>query len=223
MKIYKYNTLKSTNDTAKEILEENAVITADEQTAGKGRHGKSFFSPKGGIYMSIITKTDSLESLTLSAKTAVAVCRAIINLTDKKPEIKWINDIYIENEKVGGILIEGFRGYAIVGIGINLIKQDFPDNIEAVSLDSDIEKEKLILEIAEQFSKIINDKTFISDYKSLSNIIGKDIFVYETYKSNHKYKATVIDISDIGELIINTENQIKILNSTRVTIRKVTL
>ena len=219
MKIFKYKSLKSTNETAKEILIDKAVISADMQTEGKGRPGKSFFSPEGGIYMSIMLKSDLSDAVYLSAAVAVAVCRAIINLTDISPEIKWINDIYIGGKKAGGILIENFRGFAIIGIGLNLKNQDFPDDIDAVSLNSDIPKDIFINEIAEQVFNIIENRDFILEYRKLSNVIGKEIIVYE---NSGNYNAMVIDISDIGELIIRKDGEVKVLNSTATTIRRMT-
>jgi len=218
MKKYRYKTLKSTNETAREILEENAIIIADEQTAGKGRMGKSFFSPEGGIYMSVILKLDFSDSVYLSAAAAVSVCRAIKNLTGLSPKIKWINDIYLDEKKVGGILIEGVSSYVVVGIGLNLKPQEFPADINAASLEVDIERELLIDEIISQLFSVSKEKNFIEEYKKLSDILGEKIIVYD---KNEEYTAYVTDISDIGELIIQKGDRSQILNSTNITIKKV--
>ena len=221
MKIYNYKSLDSTNETAKEILIENAVITADMQTRGKGRMGKSFFSPEGGIYMSVILKPEkSFSCLSyMSAAAAVAVCRAIMKISELKPSVKWINDIYLGDKKAGGILIESLSDYLIVGIGLNLSEQNFPDDINAAALNIDLKKEVIAEKIAEELFFVVNDKNFIDDYKKLSNIIGEKIIVYDVHDN---YIAFVHDISDIGELIIKKENEsdFTVLNSVGTTIRK---
>ena len=117
----------------------NAIIVAESQTAGRGRLGRTFYSPKKtGIYLSIIygPKGGIKEPAKLTAFSAVAVCRAITKLyggldsqngLEIKPAIKWINDIFINGKKVCGILTEGFTNFetgtieaAIIGIGVNI-------------------------------------------------------------------------------------------------------
>lgn len=126
--------LDSTNTYAKKIAGEGApactVILAEEQTAGKGRQGKHFFAPpKSGIYMTTILRPrlPLSESLILTFAAGVAVCEAIEALTDCRPKIKWVNDIYLGKRKICGILAEAagnFRGdipdAIVVGIGINV-------------------------------------------------------------------------------------------------------
>jgi len=133
-RIFRFSNLESTNETAKQPqfldAEHGTVIIAESQSAGKGRHGKSFYSPaEHGIYMSVILRLDSpgfsdssdfSELITMFA--AVCVCQAIEALTDKKPQIKWVNDIFISGKKICGILTErrsDSLDRIIVGIGIN--------------------------------------------------------------------------------------------------------
>ncbi len=137
--IYVYESVESTNDTAKEIAvsgcKEGAVVIADSQSKGRGRQGRRWESPSGaGIYLSIILKPEKLVSqLTLVA--GVSVVEAIMKIEDcrlkiadslnpKLPRIsiKWPNDININGKKAGGILTEGIKGgkEVIVGIGINV-------------------------------------------------------------------------------------------------------
>ena len=140
-----FSSVTSTNTILKEMAEQGAkegtVIIAEEQTAGRGRTGKQFYSPKGtGIYISILLRPDipAEESLFLTTSAAVATARAIEDVSDKRALIKWVNDIYLEDKKACGILTEGAFNvetgkldYAIVGIGINVCIPDggFPDNI----------------------------------------------------------------------------------------------
>jgi len=109
-----YDSLESTNITAKKLAKSGAehgtVIIADHQSTGKGRHGRSFYSPSGcGLYMSFILHPDRFHFNTptlITAYAAVAVCEAIESVTDKAPKIKWVNDIFLGDKKICGILTE---------------------------------------------------------------------------------------------------------------------
>ena len=142
--------LESTNDTAKSIQNSGhgTVVMADYQAAGRGRHGRSFFSPPGcGIYMSVVLHPERLQLDDLALATpmaAVAVCEAIEAITPKTPQIKWINDVLLEGKKICGILTESVLcplqqgspqnqeiSHIVVGIGINFYAptDGFPEEI----------------------------------------------------------------------------------------------
>lgn len=140
-----YETTDSTNTRLKELAQQGAktgtVVVANEQTAGKGRLGRTFQSDKNdGIYMSILMRPNGgLEQISeITAWVAVCVARAIERVVQVNPGIKWVNDIVIEGKKVGGILtelsVEGESGkiqYLVVGIGINVHNalESFPEEI----------------------------------------------------------------------------------------------
>lgn len=147
-----FTEIDSTNTEARRMLNDRPVadldgtiITADFQSAGKGRvEGRRFFSPAGsGLYMSLIIRpTDCLITPDLITPAAgVAVCRTIEQLTGKHPQIKWVNDVYLEGKKVCGILTEGTLSpdgkidALIVGIGVNLreAKGGFPEELRDVA------------------------------------------------------------------------------------------
>ena len=121
----------STNDDLKRLGAEGApngyALVAERQTAGRGMHGRGFFSPESGVYLSVLLRPDTLpeEMLHFTAAAGVAVCHAIERLTPHKAQIKWVNDIYIGGKKVCGILTESvienaLVGRAVIGIGINI-------------------------------------------------------------------------------------------------------
>ncbi len=126
----------STNNYAKVLAEEGkpagTLVIADLQTAGRGRMGRTFVSPKkSGIYMSLILRPgkDYIDAIPITTAVSVGVCRAISHLTGKEVGIKWVNDIYIAGKKVCGILVEavpdkktGDLDSVIVGIGIDYMK-----------------------------------------------------------------------------------------------------
>ncbi len=190
-----FDTVTSTNTVARDLSDGDcAIVTADNQTAGKGRQGRSFYSPtQNGVYMSIIHREDALQAVPLiTTYTATVVRRAIAVVTGKSPSIKWVNDLLLDSRKVCGILVEGTADgknvssrVAIVGIGINLYPSDYPSDIRhkagAVIADSQPishQRERLIAEVASQFYSgldSLRDGTFMEEYRRHSIVIGKEV------------------------------------------------
>jgi BirA family biotin operon repressor/biotin-[acetyl-CoA-carboxylase] ligase len=131
----------STNQRAKELAEAGAphgtVVTADEQTAGRGRQGRSWVAPpRSAVLMSAVVRDlDSMAMLPLAA--ALAVCEAAEACAPVRCEIKWPNDVWVERRKLSGILVEGrpAAGWAVVGIGLNVTtaEDDFPPELRATA------------------------------------------------------------------------------------------
>lgn len=201
------------------------IITASHQTKGRGRTGKSFFSPDGtGLYMTLLIKANPKADL-ITPAAAVSVCKAIEELTDIAPDIKWVNDIFVDSKKVCGILSECFCvdsvTYIAVGVGLNLTTTDFPDDlIQASSLGVDCEKDSLALKIATGISDYIEnpDNNYVlSEYKKRLFVIGKTI-TYE--KNGTAYVAEVNGINEFCNLCVTTEDGKKdILSSGEISIR----
>ena len=136
-----YDSLESTNTLAKASPHRDTptLVIARTQTGGRGRLGRSFHSPADtGLYMTVAyTTTRPLsEAVRVTAAAAVAAAAAIEALTDKRPAIKWVNDLYLNGGKLGGILTEAVtrpdgRHRMIVGLGINLTTADFPEGLRA--------------------------------------------------------------------------------------------
>ena len=237
--IYKEET-DSTSNLARQMAEEGEgewlVIVAERQTAGRGRRGKSFLSPEGGLYFSVILKPmiklENAYYITTAA--AVATVKAIKTVCKKECGIKWVNDIYLNGRKVCGILTEGvpegdgFK-FVILGIGINIIPPEggFDDEIKDIAgaLFDKCEniaeiKEKLLKEILSEFDKYyknINDKSFIEDYKAFSIMEGKKITVH---RADGEYAATVLKLDDNCNLLIQKENGEKeLLSSGEISIK----
>ncbi len=223
--ICKFNTISSTSTYASQNAENiptPALIIADEQTGGRGRQGKSFYSPHGtGLYFTLLIKTETVpENITPAA--AVAVCRAIEDLTDKKPSIKWVNDIFADSRKVCGILTENFvrngQRYISIGIGINLTTTDFPDGLNAGSI-GEVNKDALASEIAEY---ILNYFEFPcrfdihGEYDKRLFLKGKKI---EFIRNGEKQTAVVIGTDEKCRLItINSDGETEKLSSGEISI-----
>ena len=236
-----YNTIDSTNSRAKELAKDGAphgtVLVAGTQTGGRGRMGRSFLSPSGGVYMSVILRPDcSPEQLMhLTCATAVAGCRAVEEACGICPNIKWTNDLVYSNKKLGGILTELALNdkekveYAIIGIGINCKKpQDFPAELQqTVTSVQEISHthcsaEKLTAKLVEALWKMSKmlfiGKTEIMDiYRQRCITLGKEIKVV---RGDSVEYGTALDLDEDGGLLIRfRDGNEKIVTSGEVSVR----
>lgn len=241
-RIFTYDTLESTNDKAKEIAaysEEGTVILAREQTKGKGRLGRVWSSTKDkDILMSIILKPEiqikDIPKITLVGATAINMALRDIGIDS---QIKWPNDIVIENKKVSGILTEMSSNsrdinYVIMGIGINVNQdiQDIPEELQYKSTslkivkNSVIDKRELLNNILERFRTLYmpfrsngDMEKVINIYRENSIVIGKEILVI---KGKDKIrKGVAIDINHRGELLVEFPEGLEEICSGEVSIR----
>lgn len=237
--IYVYDTVDSTNTQAKRLLLDGAphgtVIAAEEQTAGRGRRGKNFYSPgRTGLYMSIILHPRAngirdIQMITVAA--AVAVCRAIEGLTPKKPQIKWVNDIYIDGRKVCGILTEAIGDFesgqtesVVIGIGVNVSTKEFPDLLTdfagALNVPG-LSRCRLAAEIISGVDSVLGklgDPSVIEDYRKRSFLLGKDI---SFERAGGEINASVLAINESGNLVVRDETGVvHVLNSGEVNLRR---
>lgn len=233
-KIIVLKTVDSTNTYAKKAAADGAesgtIIVAEHQTAGRGRRGNSFHSPdKTGLYMSVILRHsqygDNTDLLTICA--GCSVCAAIEKLTDKKPLIKWVNDVYLDGKKICGILSEatadiesGSLDSVVVGIGINLTNEEFPEEIrnKAGALGVGISRSCAAAEVVNQLYLCLrrSREDILKDYKEHSLVLNKDVHFVEN-GINKIGKA--IDIDDKGQLIVITDEGEKVLNSGEISVK----
>ena len=218
----------------------NSIIIAESQTEGRGRLGRTFYSPKKtGIYLSIIysPKGGITEPSRLTAFSAVAVKRAIKKLYNIDAKIKWINDIFVNNKKVCGILTEGFTNFetgtieaAIIGIGINIEDNEefFPKELQNVAggilktSDNKVGRCKLGAQVAGEVLQVLNEdpEKVMDEYKEGSFIIGKVVEIHPVIGDDSKnYNAQVIDIDHKASLVVKMENgEIKTLSSGEISL-----
>lgn len=226
-----YDEIDSTNNEAKRLggagAELPLLVTADHQTAGRGRLGRSFYSPSGtGTYESIAFKVegDLASAVTVTSAAAVAVCRSIKTLCGAEAEIKWVNDVYLNGGKVCGILAESFPvpgGTAVVvGVGINVTTERFPEDIanRAASIGTEGIREELIGLVAAHILKLAGGEEFIEEYREKSMVIGKDITYGAVGEEPRPAKALAID--DDGGLVIELPGgEVKTLKTGEISVR----
>lgn len=234
IKIETVEIIDSTNDEMKRRAEkgegEISLLIAEEQTKGRGTKGRSFFSPGGtGIYMSFLLRPayTPQECTFLTVMTAVSCAKAVERSVGIKLKIKWVNDLYLERKKAGGILSQSHLSksgkeieWAIVGIGINLSEPEdgFPGELKEIATalgkrDMQI-KNRLIGEIINEFVfyyRNLKQKEFIKEYSERLLGLGEEITVKE---GDYEYKGTVIGIDELCRLKIRlSDGSIKILGS----------
>lgn len=226
-----FDVIDSTNLEAKRRALANfdkpLLLVTEEQTAGKGRMGRQFYSPKTtGLYMSYLYQPTASfsDSVTVTAAAAVAVSRAISKLTDLKPLIKWVNDIYIDGKKVCGILTEAVTGQKnaiIVGIGVNITTEQFPEDIVSIadSLKRKLDRNRLAAEIVKELQTLIKelpDRTFIEEYRERSCVLGREVTFI---KDGISKVGKAIDIDRDGGLVVETKAGKITLNTGEITLR----
>lgn len=238
-RIYLYDILASTNITAKQLASEYAphgsIVVANAQTKGRGRLGRSFFSPADtGLYMSIILHPQcSFSDVSMvTIATAVGVCRALKKVIALEPTIKWVNDIYMNDKKICGILCEaishvesGIAESVIIGIGINVhtLPMDFPielQNIVSSLYENKVARNQLIAAITNEvlsISETLSSKSFLEEYRSRSFLIGREL----NYTHNNEHKdGTAFSINDEGNLLIKLKDgSIDVLIAGEVSLR----
>lgn len=238
LKVYK--SVGSTNTEAKLMIMKNAehgtVILAEEQLSGKGRMGRSFYSPsESGIYMSIILKPilNMNDSVLITTAAAVAVSLAIEKITGIITQIKWVNDIYLNDKKICGILTEavtdmesGTISSIVVGIGLNVKTEAFPEDAGSAGSifktnENKFIRNQLSAEIINNILSILNNissRDFIEIYKERSMILGERV---RYCKDNQWFEGYAQDIDQNGALIVfHDDGHKEILNSGEITLRR---
>lgn len=233
-----HSCVASTNGLVKERAENGAdeglVVIADTQSAGRGRLGRSFCSPAGtGLYMSVLLRPHFAPEKALSVTTlaAVAVCRAIERLSDRRAMIKWVNDVYCDGKKVCGILTEagvsgGVLRYAVLGIGINVNDPTggFPEDIRgiAASVFGRISADRAALAAAvldaffEEYAQL-ERSTYIQEYISRSCLTGAAILVRTPVGEE---EATALGVDEQCRLRVRyADGREEVLSSGDVSIR----
>ena len=225
-----YGSIDSTNSEARRRAATDrglCLYAASHQTAGRGRRGHTFYSPADtGLYMTLSLPLDGelagVQLVTCAA--GVAVCEAIEELAECKPQIKWVNDVLIDGKKVAGILAEvvckdNEPSAVIVGIGVNLKTDSFPDEFaDRAASVGDIEPEALCAAIADRLIEYYNDlsnNSLIEKYRERNICIGKTVTFT---KDGKKISAEAVGIDRLGGLTVEINGERITLNSGEISV-----
>ena len=239
--IHYFDKIDSTNTKAKELAEQGAesgtLIVADQQVAGKGRRGRSWESPAGsGIFMTILLKPEinPNHASMLTLVTALAVAKALAEVTGENAQIKWPNDIVVNGKKVCGILTEmsaqfDYINHIVIGIGINVHNESFPEEIEKMATSLYLERKKKFHR-AEIIEKLLE---YFENYYELflkTEDLSSRVKEYDSLLVNRNANVKVLDLKEpfegkakgitaTGELIVDTWESRKLVSSGEVSVR----
>ena len=237
-----FDTIDSTNTKAQELAEKGypsgTLVVADKQESGKGRRGRSWVSPSGtGILMTLMIKPDinpnNASMLTLVA--ALAVAKAITSVTGEEALIKWPNDIVVNGKKVCGILTEmnaqfDYINHIVVGIGINVHNESFPEEISQMASSLMIEaggkrfhRAQIIAETMSYFEQYYDTflktqdlSALVREYDELLVNRNKSVMVLDP---KEPFDGKAMGITPKGELIVETWESRKLVSSGEVSVR----
>ena len=206
-----FETLSSTNDYAKAQRDkgQNLFVTAERQDGGRGTKGRRFVSEKGGVYLTKLTfYKDFLakDAFLIMVNAAVSVCKTLQTF-GLNPLIKWPNDIYVNDKKISGILIENtFRGEfvsnSVVGIGIN-VTNELPVELQtiATTIRKETGKDIPVYEVRGKLSKELCKKQTLEEYLSFIGYMGRRV---EVIIGDKHVPATLVCVDEQGGLIVET-------------------
>ncbi len=231
--------IDSTNNRAKALAAAGAphglAVIADFQSGGRGRLGRSFFSPEhSGVYLTVILRPDCTaeQAGMLTSLAAVAAARAVETVSGADVKIKWVNDLYLNGKKICGILTEagqapegGRLDWAVVGIGINAGRMTFPEELRdtASSIGNETgtapDRNRLIAEVLNELDALYGDLetgAFLAESRRRSNVIGRTVTVIG---GGRQYPAKAVDIDSRGRLVVETEEGRTCLDSGEVSLK----
>ena len=237
-----FDSIDSTNTKAQELAEKGypsgTLVVADKQIAGKGRRGRNWESPSGcGIFMTLMLKPginpNNASMLTLVS--ALAVAKALADITGKDAKIKWPNDIVIDGRKVCGILTEmsaqfDYINNIVIGIGINVNNSSFPEEISAtasslrlLSGGKKYRRAEIIEKIMEYFEKYYSIfletedlSALVNEYDAMLVNMKRQVKVLDP---KEPFEGTAMGITKTGELIVDTWESRKLVSSGEVSVR----
>lgn len=236
-RIYYYHKIDSTNRCLKDLARQNApegtFVIAASQTTGRGRMGRSFYSPKDtGLYLSVLYRPKICDNmLSVTMRSAVAAVQAIESVCHVSPDIKWVNDLYLNGKKIAGILAEGLTenntiNAVILGIGINLWEPEagFPpelSNIAGSIYGKSAPDPKIRTDLTEALIAHLyplNDSPeMIEIYRNHSMITGKQVVLFH---GQTIIRGSVKGFTDSGELILMSDDgNEKIFSSGEISLR----
>lgn len=217
--VYGYETLDSTSEECRRRIaagQTACLVLAEEQTAGRGRCGRSFFSPPGsGLYMSLAFPREGFDPAALTTYAAVCAAEAIEGLTGVSCGVKWVNDLYLRGKKVGGILTEAVGGTVIIGVGVNLQPSAVPPELRDTvgTLGCGDVRAELAAAVADGLLAWPGDFSHLDAYRRRSILSGRMV---SFPRGGVELNGSVAGIADDGALLVRTAEGTLALRSGEV-------
>lgn len=219
---------RSTQDDCRELAErgapEGTLVVAERQEAGRGRLGRAYFTPPGGLWFSLLLRPERApeQVILLSLVAAVAAHGAIEEVTGLRPVIRWPNDLLLDGRKVTGILVElaseqDVLRYVVLGVGINvnLRPEDFPDELRpiatslSVALGREVRRVPLLQRLLERLESLYDrylaegPRPVLDAWRALPNILGQRVTVYTPRET---WSGVAMDLDEEGALLVRDDS-----------------
>ncbi len=231
-----FDQLTSTNDIAQAFAEagapEGTAVLAGEQTGGRGRLGRRWASPPGGLWLSVVLRPSppATEWPRFGFAASVAATSAIEAVTQIPVRLKWPNDLIVEGRKLGGVLVEATGAYVVVGIGINVnVRRDLlPPEIRPVATSllewvghpvDLVELTQEVLRALERYYQLVQDDphAVLEQWKVRSVTLGRQVRVIDSAQA---FEGVAESVDDQGALIVRTDTGLRRVFASDVSVRE---
>lgn len=223
--IIELDEIDSTNEYCKRYgRDENLIVIAKKQTAGKGTKGRSFISDEGGLYVSTFKNIENFDfsnTFSIMIDSCVAVCRTVESFA-LTPVVKWANDVLVNGKKICGTLIEnrlssGGVCRSVVGIGLN-VNNALPDELKdiATGMSEQLKKPVNLAAVKKELVANLKKSYTVDDYKRYINWFGKEVILD---RNGTKSVATAIDVGEDGRLVCFVDGKIERVSSAEISLR----
>lgn len=209
--VHSFDSVSSTQRAARDLLESGRarvghIVVADQQTAGRGRLGRVWTSPPGGLYATFIVPSDRL----LALRAGLAAARALEAL-GVAVQLKWPNDLVVGERKLGGILIEADADVARVGIGINLTTSPLGDATNLFDLGVRVDRDALVRAIHSELVAQESEAGILDSYRTRSATLGRRVRIDVT--AGRMINGQAIGIDELGRLLVETRDGVDVVSS----------
>lgn len=203
----------STQQEARRLITEGKakhgdIVVADEQTAGRGRFGRSWISPRGGLYATIILFSDPM----LSLKAGLALVRVLRSVGINAAGLKWPNDVLVDDRKIAGTLIETDGEFALVGIGLNLTSAPLDTATCVACYAEQVNRDKWAKEIVGALIGMLRGGFDLDEYRDVCLTLGNPVRI-EGVGCDSVVEGIAVDVDERGRLIVKTRTGSRVVSS----------
>jgi BirA family biotin operon repressor/biotin-[acetyl-CoA-carboxylase] ligase len=208
--IHSFDSVSSTQRVARDLLESGRarvghIVVADQQTAGRGRLGRVWASPPGGLYATFIVPSDRL----LALRAGVAAARAL-EAIGVAVRLKWPNDLVVSERKLGGILIEADADVARVGVGINLASRPPGEATSLLDLGARTDRDALVRAIHDELAREESEAVILDSYRTRSATLGRRVRV--DAGAGRTLDGRAVGIDALGRLLVETQDGVDVVS-----------
>jgi len=201
--LHHFTQTTSTQNEARRLIEEGFAgvgdaVVSDEQIAGRGRFGRTWISPRGGLYATVILPSDPL----LSLKAGLALVR-VLRRAGVSAGLKWPNDVLVEDLKIAGVLIEAIENLSLVGIGLNLVSAPLDTATCVARYVESVDRNEWVQEIVSELIVLSEAPCDLEAYRAACLTLGKRVRL-ESVGADAPVEGVASDVDGYGRLVVMT-------------------